>query len=165
MMVAAVGCIIAIVAGNVYFSGKQEQRFIQRLHQQEIHDFIFLTTDGDTLHIQPGEKALIYFWATWSDRSTQLLHDLYQWNDRNPEVPFFAAFVKDAADYAIEHDLPGVTPFKLVDGTDPYQQLRVPGIPSLILADEQGSPVLTHTGSTSIEAWLDSELLKEKVLP
>ena len=157
MVVLAVTGVITIALASLYYVGKQEQRFLGRLDNSDPSGFRFVSLQGDTLALAPDRNVVLLFWATWSDRSVEELDDLYGWHAEHPEYEVVAAFVKDAAEFAEEHERPGRPGFHIADGTGVYQDLRVPGVPTAIIFGPGHRVTHTQAGSGSRPAWREME--------
>ena len=153
MVVVAVFCIIAIIFASFLYIGKQEQRFLNRLDQRSLNELVFTNDRGDTLQIVPERTVVILFWSTWSERSLDMLEDLYRWHDEYPQFKVVSAYVKDAAEFASVHDRPGADHFTLVNGTGAYQELRVPGVPSAIIFSAESDILHTQVGTKEQPVW------------
>ncbi len=161
MVIVAVICIIAIAFGSFRYVSKQEERFLDRLEQTPVEEFIFLTSEGDSLQIQPERTTIILFWATWAERSLGSLYDLYQWHDNYPQYDVIAAFVKDAPEFARAHDRDGQDRFRMLDGTTAYQDLRVPGVPTTLVLNARGEVSMTGVGAQNIPVWHELSTRKQ----
>ncbi len=153
MLIVAVICLVAIALASFRYVSKQEHRFIDRLEETPLSSFVFLNPEGDTLRFEPGQTTVILFWATWSGRSLGSLYDLYNWHDSYPQFRVISAYVKDAPEFAKAHDRPYKDRFVLVDGTQAYQDLRVPGVPTAIVLDEEGAVRSTDVGTQTVPVW------------
>ncbi len=156
MVIVAVTGIIVIALASYFYVSRQEQRFLDRLDRSDPAEFAFVGLDGDTIRIPPDRHTVVLFWATWSDRSMEELNDLSDWWQDHPDFKVIAAFVKDAAEYARAHQRPGDEGFQIADGTEVYQDLRVPGVPSAILFAPDLEVAATQVGSAGSEqepAW------------
>ena len=164
MVIVGVVAVITIAVTSYLYLGKQEQRFLDRLDDTSFQEFVFKNTEGDTVQIHPEETTVLLFWATWSDRSLDALYDLYRWHEENPGYAVIAAYVKDAPEFAREHDREGRDRYRLLDGTPVYQDLRIPGVPTTIIVDEQGMVTGTEIGTSNHPIWqtLPSERKREQ---
>lgn len=151
MVIVAVTGIIVIALASYFYVNRQEQRFLDRLDRSDPAEFAFVGLDGDTIRIPPDRNTVVLFWATWSDRSIEELNDLSDWWQDHPDFKVIAAFVKDAAEYARAYQRPEHDGFQIADGTEVYQDLRVPGVPSAILFGPDRMIAATQVGSAGSE--------------
>ena len=94
-----------------------------------------------------GQKVVVVFWASWSDKSMDMFSELDQVMLDHPGIKIVAALVMDATETA-EPILP-THDYLYIDGTRLFNELQVPGIPSYILLDEGGTVVAANVGYQS----------------
>ena len=142
MLVGAIITMIFIVYASFNFKAKQEANF-----RNNVSEFETLMTDmhpvlasEDSLNFNElaGKKVVLVFWASWSEKSAQILEELDQVAERD-DVQIVGATVKDATETA-EEVLPAHD-FIFIDAAKLFNDLKVPGIPSYILFDEEGNPI------------------------
>lgn len=164
MAITAFFFLLAIILASLWYPGKQERRYRERLQSYPPERFVFLDIHGDTLKIASGRPVIVFFWAGWSDRSVSQLNDLLVWHKQNPGPQVVAAWVKDDPEMLADQ---GVLPggalsenpdtrggrFEFVDGTRPYQDLRVPGVPTSLLFDDKGRLMATAVGFRATPVW------------
>ncbi len=151
---AVIGVFVILYWTISHFQGQQES-FRENLSHFELSEqklaLIWsgeMDIAGDSLRIGSleGSPVLIDFWATWSGRSQNNHRLLSEMKYRYPSLTVVAASVRDdralAEGYIGEHDYD----FIFVDGTDLYNALMVPGIPSQILIGPSGSVVDMQVG-------------------
>ncbi len=153
MIVLAVICLVAIGLASFRFIGTQEKRFLERLDISNPSKFFFTAVEGDTLHMTPGRPVILLFWATWSERSLDELYDLFSWHRDHPNYTVIAAYVKDSPEFAMIHNRPDLMNFFMADGTGIYQDLRVPGIPTVIVFGPNLEIITTQIGTGTEPAW------------
>lgn len=148
MVTVALFTMLFIVFTSFNFKQQQQERFTEfTLAYDSLltknHPFI---NQNDSLRLGDlsGSQILLVFWSSWSDKSANLLNEIDILSQNRPNLEVVAALVKDATDSAeealLEHD------FLYIDGTILFNEIRVPGIPSYVLLDENGNLISTHVG-------------------
>ncbi len=149
MGIGAVITMIFIVFASFNFKDEQEANFRENTQNFEElgtmnHPIVGdVTTDSLRLNDLYGKQVIVLFWASWSDKSTELMDELDFFADNN-EYAIVAALVKDVTDEAStvlpNHD------FIYIDGTRLFNELKVPGIPSYFLLDKKGNFMASFVG-------------------
>lgn len=148
MVVVAITTMLFIVFTSFNFKEQQQVRFTEHTLAYDSllirnHPFI-LKEDSLNLGELSGDKTLLVFWATWSEKSKDLFAEIEEISSVNTDLNIVAALVKDVTDNAeeaiLEHD------FNYIDGTVLFNKLRAPGIPSYVILDENGTLISTHVG-------------------
>lgn len=147
MGIGAIITMIFIVYASFEFKLEQEKNFRDITNQFEslttdFHPYV-LSDDSLSLSELVGDRIIILFWASWSNRSADLMADIDLFaHIENYKV--VGAVVKDATETAElmmrNHD------FIFIDGTKMYNDLKVPGIPSYIVLDEEGNFLNSFVG-------------------
>jgi len=145
--IGAIITMVFIVFASFNFKNEQEENFRANTSSYEAlltepHPYI---SHSDSLRLVEltGKKVIVLFWASWSDRSANIMNefDIFAGNESYVVV---GAIVKDAAETAQfvlpEHD------FLYIDGTKLFNTLKVPGIPSYFVLDESGEFVESFVG-------------------
>jgi hypothetical protein len=119
-----------------------------------IHKRWFQNLDGtDSLQLSAyqGRDVILVFWASWSEKSLDVLRRLDSLKlQRGDSLTIVAAAVKDNGAEArayinsMEHD------FNYVDGTIHYLDLRLPGVPSAIRFNRNSKPVQILVGESQL---------------
>ena len=97
-----------------------------------------------------GNFVIIDFWSTWSDPSIESHTEL--WNLINEHSEMFvviAAGVRDADVTILEYATEQSYPFYYVQGTEAFQKLKVPGVPSQAIFMPSGSLLQLRVGYKS----------------
>lgn len=147
MLIVAAFCVIMIIYFNISFMGSQEERFLQRVGDGTEHLEQEYTLFFDEVSLTPAEltgegPVLILFWASWSARSLEAQEYLIGLVEQSGlDITVISAAVKDDADYIRETigTVPEDFPFVIVDGTEHYNDVRLPGLPSIIAWNTDGS--------------------------
>lgn len=110
-------------------------------------------TDSLQLSSYKGREVLLVFWASWSERSTEVLEQLEASQKvSNDSLVIVAATVKDNGDEARNYIQSKNHPFTFVEGTVHYLDLRLPGVPSAIRFNRDTKPTQIFIGETQILA-------------
>lgn len=148
MIVVAILTVAVIVFSSFNFTDKQHSKFRENIVQSDslwiMPMLVVGTKDSVRMEEQRGYKSLLVFWASWSEKSQAMLAEIELLQSEQDSLPVIAALVKDA-----EESLPGekeYPDFVYTDGIHLYNYLKVPGFPSYILFDEQGSVLTSQIG-------------------
>lgn len=110
-------------------------------------------TDSLQLSSYKGREVLLVFWASWSERSTEVLTELDQkLGQSRDSLVIVAAIVKDNGDEARKYIRESGHSFQFVDGTIHYLDLRLPGVPSAIRFNRDTKPTQILIGEKQILA-------------
>ena len=145
MMIVATICVLMIIYFNISFMGTQQERFLQRVDDGTVHlehEYPLLFEQGSItpMELTGDGPLLIFFWSSWSGRSAdamQHLHGLIQ--ESELDITVISAAVKDDADYVRDIINVHEYPFIVVDGTEHYNETRLPGLPNIIAYNTDGS--------------------------
>ena len=148
MAAGAVITLIFIVYSSFVFKKQQSDRFEKNARMStdlltKAHPYIS-NTDSLTLGELEGKDVIVLFWATWSEKSALMMDQLELILSSEPDVTVVGALVKDATDTA--EPVLSDHPFLYIDGTVLFNDLKVPGIPSLLILDTKGKVITTHIG-------------------
>jgi thiol-disulfide isomerase/thioredoxin len=149
ILVVALLTLIVIVLSSFSFQEKQVKQFTEYTAKYDsllVLPNPFIVEQGDSLRLGSlnGSESVVLFWASWSDRSRSIMEELNQVKETHPDLEIVAALVMDATSSAIP-EIPEYD-FHYIDGTMLFNEIRVPGIPSYFLLDENGELVETHVG-------------------
>ncbi|MFU8860115.1 MAG: TlpA family protein disulfide reductase [Cyclonatronaceae bacterium] len=138
ILVIAFLCVIAIIYFNFYYQQRQLVLIDERIADGSVlaeTDFQRLGREGSVNLIElSGEKKMIIFWAPWSERAVELaglLDDELQ----NTPVTVVSAVVRDTPDAVQNLGLMTMENVHHVDGTQVYNDFRIPGIPAIFVFD------------------------------
>ena len=148
MIIGALVTMVLIVVSSLNFKKEQQQRFEDFANNYpelltDAHPYVG-QTDSLRLGELKGSNIVVVFWASWSEKSVEIFHELDALQNNYPETKIVAALVKDATETA-EEVLPQHE-FIYIDGTIMFNDLQVPGIPSYILIDSEGKVITTNVG-------------------
>lgn len=148
ILVCAAFTMLFIVISSFNFTERRQERFTEYTQQYnelltKSHPFI---TKNDSLMLGEltGNQTIVLFWASWSEKSAEIMHELDQVKLQRQDLNIIAALVKDATESIIDSTL--THNFEYIDGTILFNELRAPGIPSFILLDKNGELISTHVG-------------------
>lgn len=148
MVVVAVLTAIAIVFSSLQHKETQEKRFVKAIAESDsllIKPLRLLDRSGDIqLADFKGSDLVVVFWATWSEKSNMLLDEITLLKDEHDNFNVVSAVVLDAEETINMGSLN--KRFIHVDGASFYNDLKVPGIPSYIVIDENGNVLNAHVG-------------------
>lgn len=148
ILVCAAFTMLFIVISSFNFTERRQERFTDYTQQYselltKNHPYI---NKSDSLRLGDlkGKQTLVLFWASWSEKSAEIMNELDVVKSQREDLNIVAALVKDATESIKEETL--VHDFEYIDGTILFNELRAPGIPSFILLDETGQLKFTHVG-------------------
>lgn len=157
MIIGAILTMIVIVFSSFHFKDKQQKLFRTSLAESDSLMSMNLNFVGKDGSVQVasfrGNKTVVVFWASWSEKSDAMLKELQEIQQENKSFAVLSALVKDAEESLPEEKM--YPDFTYVDGTQLYNHLKVPGIPSYILLDAKGDVLHTQVGykeSTGIDS-------------
>lgn len=108
-------------------------------------------TDSLQLSSYKGREVLLVFWASWSDRSLEVLEQLdASQSIHSDSIVIVAAAVKDNGEEARAYIQSTSYPFNFVEGTIHYLDLRLPGVPSAIRFNRDTKPTQIYIGEKQI---------------
>lgn len=141
--------IVVIFFSTLHYSTKQKTDFQSRVDEVNFKELSFYSySESDTLQI--GElidrPVIIHFWSTWSGKSQSVNQYLIDYSSRNEDLYVVAASVKDAENLIMEYINSNSYSFHYVEGTDFFQTILAPGIPTQILLHRDGTLHSTHVG-------------------
>lgn len=149
MLVVAVITMIVIVISSFSHNEKLNELFYESLAESDSLEFKPLKIFGreDTVSIQQfqGNTVVVAFWASWSERAINMLKEIEKVQTESADsLIVLAALVKDA-----EESLQGEKQFQdfmYVDGTQLFNDLKVPGYPSYLLFNKKSEFVNAQIG-------------------
>ncbi len=150
MVICAILTLLVIVYGTVNYSNNQILEFENQIEEVRLDTLAFESySNGEMVSIrsQLGRPVLIHFWSTWSGKSIGMNEQLHHYQTRNPSLQIFAAVVKDGEEQVMNYIQENPFEFNYVNGTDFFQDLQVPGVPSQILIDENGTLFNVQVGN------------------
>jgi thiol-disulfide isomerase/thioredoxin len=160
----AVITMIFIVFSSFNFKQQQENRFARFTTEYDslliVNHPQLTVSDSVSLGDYNDKPLLVVFWASWSDKSANMMSELAELSRNYNQLNIVAALVKDATDSAMS-EIPNY-PFIYIDGTVLFNELRVPGIPSYFILDENGNLINTNVGYSSGEVEVIPEIISSR---
>lgn len=156
ILIIAAFCLAAIVFFNVRSFSGQHERLAEQIGDGHLlygHGFGDYFSDDRIAPLNfEGQNVLVLFWATWSARSIRArdaLLDIVAENQSDTVI--ILAAVKDDMQYLAEHRDIAADLVYIVNGTEFYQENRIPGLPSLIGFGADGSVYGIRHGFTKAD--------------
>lgn len=147
--ICAAVTIIVILFSTIHYSQKQTSDFQDRIDEVDFKNLSFDSySEDEALRISDleGKPVIILFWSTWSDRSQSVNEFLLEYTSHEGDLYVVAASVRDAESMISEYiDLYRYS-FHFVEGTEFYQSVLGPGMPTQILLNRDGTIHSTHVG-------------------
>lgn len=148
MIGVAILTMVIIVFSSFNFTNKQHRQFKENVTESDSLVIMPMRLVGKEDKVQitdfKGEKTVLVFWASWSEKSTSMLDEIQVLKTANDSLTVIAAMVKDAEEsIGGERKYPQ---FIYTDGIHLYNYLKVPGFPSYILFDEDSKVLATQVG-------------------
>lgn len=155
MLVVALLCVLLITYFNFRSAGQQQQNFTERIAEgRELytHSYPAYFQDDaispDSLVKKNSGHVAILFWASWSDRSVTALRELQQIArelqarpaEEMTKLHIVAAAIKDGKNYIdeIRQETASSATVYFVEGDEIYNELRLPGLPAIVVFDSTG---------------------------
>ena len=157
MLVVAGICVVLIVYFNLRFMGSQQQRFAERVgdgqeHFEQTFPAIFESGSVRPADLTGDEPLILFFWASWSGRAVEAQLDLLRRiQAHDSDVIVISAAVRDNTSFIREIRDEHALPFLFVDGTEHYNEVRLPGLPSLLAFRPDGTLYGSRLGFTGPE--------------
>lgn len=162
---AAITAVIIIYSTIRYYQ-RQVADFENNISTMRADTLSFRSlSDQDSLFVSnlPDQPSIIHFWSEWSDKSMEVSDFLRSYSNNHDELIVIAASVDDNEESVqlFVEEFPGS--FYVVQGTDLYETIRVPGMPTQIFIDRRKQIFDTHVGNdtTEIRNRLDQLLSSE----
>ncbi|MEX0929795.1 MAG: TlpA disulfide reductase family protein [Balneolales bacterium] len=135
-------CLIAVAWTTILYVDNQQDRFEERLGDgSAVRNLAFPgIASGDSIRISAyrGSPVILDFWATWARQSSRAHRKLAELQQEHPGLVVIAASVKDSDKYVGEYLSDHDYDFIYADGTQAYQDLLVPGVPTQLVFDSKG---------------------------
>ncbi len=136
-----------IVWVAVAYPGRQRDRFAETVRTgTDLATRFYPAWDvpGDSLSLMEyrGRWVLLQFWSTWSEPSLAA-HAALSAEHRWLVV---AASVRDDSASVADYSARTRADFRWVQGTAAFQSHQVPGVPTFVLFDPEGTPVAVEVG-------------------
>jgi hypothetical protein len=135
MLAVATVCLLTIIYFNFYYQQRQFSGVEERIGDGSVlteAKFSKLFTDDEISLSEYQQQKMIIFWATWSERAGELAR-LISENRVGETVLIISAVVRDSPDQVQQSVVMNNGNFIHVDGTPLYNELMIPGIPSIFI--------------------------------
>lgn len=138
LLIVAALCVAAIIYFNLRFMENQPERLAERLGDGlELleTEFDVYFSNQTLIPLEFMSKPIVaLFWASWSNRSTQARDALMRKIEQMEETPVVLILaVKDDESYINDYFPEPVPSMYILNGTEFYQNQRIPGLPSLVV--------------------------------
>lgn len=147
--VCAAITIIAILFSTIRYTQKQTLDFQNRINDVDFNTISFYSyTDQDSLRIGNiiDRPVIIHFWSTWSGKSQEVNQFLQEYTKQYHDLYVIAAAVRDDRSLIQDYIDSNPYPFHFVEGTEFYQSVYVPGMPTQILLNRDRTLHSAHIG-------------------
>jgi len=162
MAVVAVLTAVVIVISSLRHKETQRDRFIESVNESDsllTKSYLRINeADSVTIGEFSGNDVVVVFWASWSEKSDQLLQEIHDLANEESSLKVVSALVLDATDDISQTKF--LDGFVHIDGASLFNDLKVPGIPSYILLDKNGNLKYAHVGYQENAGY---ELLRQKL--
>jgi thiol-disulfide isomerase/thioredoxin len=164
--ICAVLTVVVIIFTTIRYSQKQVDDFRENIAAVQLDTLSFKSySTPDSLRLQEilGNPVIIHFWSTWSDKSKQVNEFLHDYSKEHSSLVIVAAAVRDGEQQIKDYIKNSPFQFHFVEGTEFYQTVFVPGMPSQILISSGGKLFATNIGddTSELKEQLNSLLLYE----
>jgi hypothetical protein len=151
--ICAVITVVVIIFSTIRYFQRQITDFESNVAAIQPDTLSFRSfSQQDSLFVEelPDQPLIVHFWSTWSDKSIEVGEFLRSYKEGN-ELIVIAAAVRDG-DEQIQNFIenqPNI--FYFVEGTELFQTLMAPGLPSQIFIDRSKQIFDTHVGNDTTE--------------
>jgi thiol-disulfide isomerase/thioredoxin len=148
MITMGVISVVIIIYSSFRFNNKQQLRFRENLAESDslTIKYMRLIGEADSVRISDfkGKKSVMVFWASWSEKSELMLGEIEKVQFESDSLQVIAALVKDAEESLPEEKT--YPTFIYTDGTELFNDLKVPGYPSYIVFGEDSDVINSQVG-------------------
>lgn len=164
--ICALVTVIIIIYSTIRYSQRQVTDFESNVSEIVPDTLSFRSfSTQDSLHLKDIEDrpVIIHFWSTWSDKSIEVGEFLNRYSTNHDSLVVIAAAVRDGDELVEEYIAQTHRPFLFVEGTDVYQSLLAPGMPTQIFITGEKEVFDIHVGNdtTVIEKKLNRLLASD----
>lgn len=140
--------MLVIIYSSFHFKNKQQERFKTNLIESDSLTTKYMRIIGkaDSIRISDlkGKRSVVVFWASWSEKSELMLVEIEKAQFESDSLQVVAALVKDAEESLPEEKT--YPTFIYTDGTEIFNDLKVPGYPSYIVFNERSEVINSQVG-------------------
>lgn len=151
--------VVVVIYSTIHYSQKQTADFQNRIDEVNFKNLSFYSySEQDSLRVNDleGRPVIILFWSTWSGKSQSVNQFLLEYSNQNEDLYVVAGSVRDGESQIMEYIDSNRYSFHFIEGTDFFHSLFVPGMPTQILLNRDGTLHSTHVGD-------DLETLQKKL--
>lgn len=164
--ICAVFTVIIIIFSTIRYSHNQTVDFQNNVKEVPFNLISFQSySEPDSIRLSSfnDRPIIIHFWSTWSEKSHEIHKFLQEYKHQHPDLSVIAAAVRDADDLILQYIREHPYNFHFVNGTEFYQSMQIPGMPSQILITSNGSYYDSNIGNdiTELRVKLDALLDEE----
>jgi hypothetical protein len=145
-IVALIGLMWIAWSTTQYKNTQMEryQRYISEYDSLHIAPLPLILED-DSLRIgdYSGQFVMLHFWSVWSEKSQRMLNEIESVTAADSMYLIKAMVKEDLRNFEREE---GSETDIYVDGTDLYNRIRTPGLPSYLLFDPEGNIISIGVG-------------------
>lgn len=152
--ICAVLTVVVIIFTTLWYSQKQAAEFRENIAAVQLDTLSFKSySAADSLRLKEmfENPVIIHFWSTWSDKSKEVNEFLHDYSNEYSNLVIVAAAVRDGEEQIKDYIKNSPFQFHFVEGTEFYQTVFVPGMPSQILISPGGKLFATHIGDDTSE--------------
>ncbi|MDZ7806694.1 MAG: hypothetical protein U5K71_06230 [Gracilimonas sp.] len=148
MITVGVITLVIIIYSSFHFNNKRQERFRENLVESDSLTLKYMRMIGeaDSVRISDlkGKKSVMVFWASWSEKSELMLGEIEKAQFESDSLQVIAALVKDAVESLPDEKT--YSTFIYTDGTELFNDLKVPGYPSYIVFNENSEVINSQVG-------------------
>lgn len=145
--------LVVIIYSTIRYFQRQVTDFennVSEIRPDTLSFRAFSSPDSLRLNELPDQPAIIHFWSTWSDKSMQV-GDFLQSYKSKYDLIVIAAAVRDSDEQVQNYIGDQSQKFHFVEGTDLFQTLMAPGLPTQLFIDSGKQIIDTHVGNDTTE--------------
>ncbi|MDZ7719377.1 MAG: hypothetical protein U5K72_11230 [Balneolaceae bacterium] len=145
--------VVVIIYSTIRYFHNQVTEFQNNVSNVQADTLSFRSfSEQDSLFVAdlPAEPTIIHFWSTWSDKSKEVGEYLQRYREENALI-VIAAAVRDGDEQVQNYIRNQALAFHFVEGTDLFQSLMAPGLPTQIFIDRRKQIFDTHVGNDTTE--------------
>lgn len=160
LLICAALTAIVIALSSLNYASNQRETFREEIEEIDISEWkLYHYESGDSLSISQfeGSPVIVHFWSTWSELSLELNNTMGTLQSEFPDLIVVAAASRDAENLVEEHIQSTEFDFVYLDGTPIYQELMVPGLPSQLFINSNGTIIDQNVGK-------DVEVIRTKAI-
>lgn len=125
------------------------REYAQRMQTQIEHTYFPEIFNQDSVRVSEfkGKVTAVLFWGTWAGASKKMLNELGKLHNRYPESLVVIAASIRMIQPSVKDYLGDKKPELIyVDGTRAYSDFDVPGVPTMLVFNKDGSFVFSKVG-------------------